>query len=69
MGLVDDSGLRPHITTLSHELNQPLDRNELERTIAQAFSDDLEITFAQGRLSDDEAAREAVLAASSAVND
>jgi lipoate-protein ligase A len=69
MGLDDDSALRPHITTLSHELNQPLDRNELERTIVQAFADEFEITIDQGRLTADETARETDIAASFSVND
>jgi lipoate-protein ligase A len=69
MGLGDDTSLRPHITTLTDQLKQPPDRDELEGTIAQAFAHGLEITFEQGPLTADEIARETALSASFSVND
>jgi len=37
MGLVDDSGLKPHIATLAEELEEPVERKELESVIVDAF--------------------------------
>jgi lipoate-protein ligase A len=69
MGLADDSSLRPHITSLGHELDQPPNRRGLERAIAQAFADEFEITFEKGDLTAAETARETALAASFAIED
>jgi lipoate-protein ligase A len=69
MGLADDSSLRPHVTTLTHELDLLPNRSELDRTLVQAFADELEIAFEEGPLMAQEAAGETALAASFAVKD
>ena len=69
MGLADDSSLRPHVTTLNHELDLLPNRSELDRTLVQAFADELEIAFEQGPLTADETDRETALAASFTARD
>jgi lipoate-protein ligase A len=69
MGLADDSSLRPHVTTLNHELDLLPNRSELDRTLVQAFADELEIAFEEGPLMAQEVAGETALAASFAVKD
>ena len=41
MGLADDSGLRPYITTLAEHVGKPVVRADLERSIIQAFREEL----------------------------
>jgi len=43
MGLVDDSTLRPHVTTLAEQLGGAPAREELERALVVAFEEALEI--------------------------
>ncbi len=58
MGLADDSGLRPHITTLSHEMAQPVSLDDLRVVIAEAVAELPGISFEPGRLTDGERDRE-----------
>ena len=69
MGLADDSSLRPHVTTLNDELDRLPNRSDLDRTLVQAFADELEIAFEQGPLTADETDRETALAASFTARD
>ncbi len=64
MGLADDSGLRPHITTLSDEMSQPVDPAVLRETVVEAFGETLGLSFEPGDLTKGESARERVLKAS-----
>ncbi len=64
MGLADDSGLRPHITTLRHELGRLPGRDEVEEAVVAACSDMFGIAFEPGTLSVGEEAREQALAPS-----
>jgi len=64
MGLADDSGLRPHITTLRDELGRPAERGEVERAVVEAFSEVLDLELAAALLNAAEATRERELAAS-----
>ena len=64
MGLADDSGLRPHITTLRHELGRLPGRNEVQEAVVTSCSDVLGIAFEPGTLSGGEGAREQALAPS-----
>lgn len=67
MGLADDSGLRPHITTLADELDRPVGRADLTDAVVDAFAEDFDISFEPHRLTDCEATHERELAASLAV--
>jgi lipoate-protein ligase A len=67
MGLADDAGLRPHITTLAAELGRDPIRNEIEAALVHAVSDELGVTLSDEILSEAEKAREPELAASFAV--
>ena len=58
MGLADDSGLRPHITTLADEVGHPIDRDQLEQSVVQAFTDHLGVEIADGSTSRSELLRE-----------
>jgi len=64
MGLADDSGLRPHITTLRDELGRPAERGEVERAVVEAFSEVLDLELAAALLNAAEATRERELAPS-----
>jgi len=48
MGLADDGALRPHITTLTDEVGHPIARDDLERSVVQAFSQHLGIDLVDG---------------------
>jgi len=54
MGLDDDSGLRPHITTLAAELGTAPARERLDEVVVQAFAEELEIDFDEEAANDDE---------------
>ncbi len=54
MGLADDHGLRPHITTLSDELEGTISRDELQKVILSGFSDVLDISCVEARPSPSE---------------
>ena len=58
MGLADDSALRPHVTTLADEVGHPVDRDQLEQSVVQAFADHLGIEIADGSPSPSEFLRE-----------
>ena len=64
MGLEDDSGLRPHITTLSDEVEGSVDLAELQSGVVHAFSEELGLQFERGHLTPDEQDRERDLTAS-----
>jgi lipoate-protein ligase A len=61
MGLLDDSVLRSHVTTLAAELGRPVVRDEVEPTVVKALGDHLGLDTAVGSVSSSEAAREAQL--------
>jgi lipoate-protein ligase A len=69
MGLADDSGLRPHITTLRHELGRLPGRREVHDAVVAAFSDGLGGAFEAGALTAGEEVREQTLAASFLIMD
>jgi lipoate-protein ligase A len=58
MGLGDDSALRQAVTTIADELGKPPDRGELERRLVTAFSDELDVDFEDGTVSERETRRE-----------
>jgi lipoate-protein ligase A len=64
MGLADDSGLRPHITTLVDELDRPVSRADLLDTVIDAFAEVLGVSFGPDSLTAGEEAREQELATS-----
>jgi lipoate-protein ligase A len=64
MGLADDSSLRPHVTTLRDETGRDLPRATLEEILVTGFEEGLGVSFAEGRPSSAERAREAELAGS-----
>jgi len=64
MGLADDSGLRPQITTLVDELDRPVSRADLTDTIVDACAEVLGVTFDPDRLTTEESTRERELATS-----
>ena len=57
MGLADDSGLRPHITTLTDELGRTPDAGDLEDRVVRGFADVLEAVFEVGSLTSGEEER------------
>jgi len=67
MGLDDDGGLRPHITTLAEQVGKPVDRADLERSITRAFAEELGIELEPGKFSGRERARVEQLATDFAV--
>jgi lipoate-protein ligase A len=67
MGLADDSGLRPHITTLRDELERPVSRADLSDAVVDAFSEVLGVSFEPGGLTAGEDAHERDFADSFAV--
>ena len=62
LGLGDDSGLRPHITTLAEQICRSVDRVDLEPRIARAFAEELGIKLEPGKFSGRERTREEQLA-------
>lgn len=68
MGLADDSGLRPHITTLGDEIGRLPARDEVQDAVVAACSDDLEVAFEPGSLSSWEEARAEALTPSFSVD-
>ncbi len=64
MGLADDSGLRPHITTLRHELDRLPGRSEVEEAVVAAAGETLGVAFEPGALTAGEETRERTLAPS-----
>jgi len=64
MGLADDSGLRPHITTLVDELDRPVSRADLSDAVVDACSEALGVSFEPDGLTTGEDSRERELAAS-----
>ena len=68
MGLADDSGLRPHITTLVEELYEPVELSNLKRAVVDACAEELGLSFESGSLASEEEARERKLATSFVVN-
>ena len=58
MGLVDDSELRKHVTTLTAELGRPVFRKEIEPAVVQAFVDHLSLDLTVSGVSPLEAVRE-----------
>jgi lipoate-protein ligase A len=64
MGLPDDRGLRPHVTTLVEQLGAAPDRPRLEAALAAGFERALGITLAAGALTPTARARADALAAS-----
>ena len=61
MGLADDRGLRPHITTLRHELDRLPGRSQVHEAVVAAFSDVFGVAFEPGALTAEEEARAQVL--------
>ena len=61
MGLDDDSGLRPHITTLRHELGRAPGRAEVHDAVVATMSQVLGVVFEPGTLTVGEEAREQTL--------
>ena len=61
MGLADDSTLRPHVTTLTAELDRPADRPEIEEAVIGGFTGILGGAPAAGLLSANEVPRETEL--------
>ena len=61
MGLADDSTLRPHITTLTAELDRPVQRPDIERAVIGGFTDILGDSPTAGWLSANEVSRETEL--------
>ena len=57
MGLGDDLGLRPFVTTLREQLGRVPGRDELENALARGFSEALGITLELGELSAEEERR------------
>jgi len=64
MGLVDDNGLRPHITTLRHELGRAPVRAEVHEAVVTAISEVLGVVFEPGALTAGEETRQQALATS-----
>jgi lipoate-protein ligase A len=64
MGLADDSGLRPHITTLRHELGRLPGRREVHDAVVAACSEILDVAVEPGTLTAGEEARQRALAPS-----
>jgi len=64
MGLADDCGLRPHITTLRHELGRSPDRRHVHDAVVAACSEVLAIALGPGSLTVGEEVREQALAPS-----
>jgi lipoate-protein ligase A len=64
MGLADDSGLRPYITTLVDELDRPASRADLSDAVIDACSEVLAISFEPDGLTTAEDSRERELATS-----
>ena len=69
MGLADDTGLRPHITTLADELGRVPARSEVEDAVVAACSEQLDVHFEPGRLPAGEEARQEILTTSFRVTD
>jgi lipoate-protein ligase A len=69
MGLADDSGLRPHITTLRDELGRLPGRSEVSEAVVAATGEILGIVFEPGSLTAEEEVRERTLAASFLIMD
>jgi lipoate-protein ligase A len=67
MGLVDDSSLRSHMTTLRDELDHDLERSTLETSLVNAFSIEFEIGFEPAEPSAVEQDRESELGTSFAI--
>jgi lipoate-protein ligase A len=67
MGLADDSGLRPHITTLHDELDRPVSRADLTDAVVDSCSEVLGVSFRPEELTIEEDARQQDLGASFAV--
>jgi len=67
MGLADDSGLRPHITTLADELDRPVGRADLADAVVEKCSEVLGVSFETRDLTPWEEAHEKSLAGSFAV--
>jgi lipoate-protein ligase A len=67
MGLADDSGLRPHITTLHDELASPPDRTDLEEAVVDGFSSTMGVRFERAPLSRLERDRQSELSPSFAI--
>jgi lipoate-protein ligase A len=67
MGLDDDGGLRPHITTLIEQLGTEVLRADLERSITRAFAEELGIELEPGKFSGRERAREEQLETDSSI--
>lgn len=57
LGLADDRGLRPHVTTLAEQLGRVPTRVELERVVAAAFAEELGVDLEPGELTAEEAER------------
>jgi lipoate-protein ligase A len=67
MGLVDDSTLRRHVTTLGAEVGRTIGRDEIEGLIVEALAQHLGISFAETALSAAEVEREVELASEFAI--
>jgi lipoate-protein ligase A len=61
MGLADDTTLRPHITTLTVELDRPVQRPEVENAVTRGFAGILGDAPVAGSLSANERSRETEL--------
>jgi lipoate-protein ligase A len=68
MGLDDDGGLRPHITTLAAELGAAPARERLDEVVVQAFAEEFEIGFDEEPTSHAERANEEALESSFSVS-
>lgn len=61
MGLADDGGLRPHVTTFADQLGRPLSPSALATAMVAAFTEELGVELVAAGLSAAEAARAEVL--------
>ena len=68
MGLSDDSGLRPHVTTFVDRLGAVPDRADLEKSFADAFEEELGIALEPGALNAEETEKEEALLGTFPVN-
>jgi lipoate-protein ligase A len=67
LGLRDDATLRPHITTLSAELDRPVERAAVADSVARGFEDRLSIRLERDALAASELGRATELAAEAVI--
>ena len=57
MGLINDSSLRPHVTTLTDELARTITRHEIESVFVDAMAHQLDVAITPGDLDEEETSR------------